>query len=107
MGRPQSDTLSGKGEVMDSEKFLITYDGKRHWGPEGGAQKCGRIEQGRNSERSILVLGLRLSRTLGLDNSSGGNLKKMSALQGSIVLGTRVPLTWLVAGEWATWAASS
>lgn len=67
MGRPQSETLNGKGEVMNSEKFLITQDEKGPWGPEGGAQKCG-----------------------------------------SIVLGARVPLTWLMAGEYcrAAWAAS-
>lgn len=33
--------LEWKGEVMNSEKFLIPQNRKSHWGPEVGAQQCG------------------------------------------------------------------
>lgn len=38
---------SEKGVVMNLEKFLLTQNGKRPQGPEGGAQKCG---QGREEQ---------------------------------------------------------
>lgn len=47
--------------------------GSQKVGPRNGAG----IEEGRNSEKTILVPGLRLSRTLGLDNSLVQSLKNI------------------------------
>lgn len=41
VGRPQWEMWSGKGEFMNSEKFLITQSWKNPWEPEGRAQKYG------------------------------------------------------------------
>lgn len=57
-------------------------------GPKEEPRNVAGIEEGRSSERTLLVLGLRLSRTLGLDSFLVQSLKEVQALQGSTVLGT-------------------